>query len=390
MDKKARIIISGMRLLHGHSWVEDQALVIEQGKIKAIIPKHMVSHHLPAQQIHLSADDLLVPGFIDLHVHGARGSDVMDATAEAFVTISNTLAEEGVTGYLATTMTAPKEAIESVLTAIPAAMQQKNGAAILGVHLEGPFIAKNKRGAQNEKDVQSPDAGLLAEWQRIAQGAIKLVTLAPELPDANKLIEALCEARIVAAIGHTEATYEQAMAAIKLGCSHATHLFNAMSGIQQRAPGAAGALLLSDSVSADIIADGVHLHPAIVEMAYRLKGNDQLILISDAMRAKCMCDGQYDLGGQQVTVQNGVAALDNGALAGSLLKLPQAIKNIMQFTTCTLVDALRMVSYNPARKLQLEAHKGSIEVGKDADLVVLSPDIAVKMTMREGVVVFEK
>jgi N-acetylglucosamine-6-phosphate deacetylase len=163
-----------------------------------------------------------------------------------------------------------------------------------------------------------------------------------------------------------------------------------MTGLQQRAPGAAGALLLSQEVSADIIADGVHLHHAIVDLAYRLKGNDRLILISDAMRAKCMCDGQYDLGGQQVTVQNGAASLDNGTLAGSLLKIPQAIKNIMQFTTCTLVDAIRMVSYNPARKLKLDAHKGSIEIGKDADLVVLSPDRDVKMTMREGLMIFEK
>ncbi len=388
MQKNNCTVFSGMRILQGQTWLSDHAVVVEHDKIKAIIPKNMASHHHPAKEIKLQADDMLVPGFIDLHVHGARGSDVMDASAESFATIGNALAEEGVTGYLATTMTAPKKEIEAVLAAIPDAIQQKTGAAVLGVHLEGPFIAKDKCGAQNAKNVLAPDAALVAEWQRLAQGAIKLVTLAPELPGVIKLIEALCEANIVAAIGHTDANYEQTTAAIKAGCTHGTHIFNAMSGLHHRAPGAAGALLLTPEVTVDLIADGVHLHPATVEMVYRSKGTDRLILISDAMRAKCMCDGQYDLGGQQVTVQNGVAALKDGTLAGSLLKIPLAIKNIMQFSGCTLVDALRMVSYNPARKLKLHANKGSIEIGKDADLVVLSSGLDVKMTMREGSVVF--
>lgn len=390
MNENNKIIFSGMRILHGEKWIAHHALVVEAGKIKAIIPDNMISHHKPAKNIQLGADDMLVPGFIDLHIHGAQGSDVMDGTPEAFITISNALAEEGVTGYLATTMTASKEKIDTVLSAIPQAMQQKTGAAILGVHLEGPFIAKSKCGAQNEKEIRAPDAVLVTEWQRLAQGAIKLVTLAPELPGAEAFIATLREANIIPAIGHTDANYEQTRKAIQAGCSHATHLFNAMSGLQQRAPGAVGAILLSDEVSADLIADGVHVHPATVALAYRLKGNDHLILISDAMRAKCMCDGQYDLGGQQVTVQNGTAALNNGALAGSLLKLPQAIKNVMQFTTCTLVEAIHMASYNPARKLQLDTKKGSIEIGKDADLVVFTSELDVKMTMREGVVVFTK
>jgi N-acetylglucosamine-6-phosphate deacetylase len=388
MEKNDRRIFSNMRILQGQTWIEHHALIVEDGKIKSIIPNNMISHHFPAQEIKLRADDMLVPGFIDLHIHGARGSDVMDATTEAFTTISAALAEEGVTGYLATTMTAPKKEIEAVLAAIPAAMKDKAGAAILGVHLEGPFIAKDKRGAQLADELLEPNVEQFKAWQAIAQGAIKLVTLAPELPNVTALITALHDAEIIAAIGHTNASYEQTMQAIKAGCSHATHLFNAMRGLHQREPGALGALLLSPTVSADLIVDGVHLHPAIVDIAYRLKGNDGLILISDAMRAKCMGNGQYDLGGQQVTVANARATLSDGTLAGSLLKLPQAIRNMVQYTNCTLLDAIRMVTYNPARKLKLDKQKGSIEIGKDADLVVLSPDLEVNMTMREGLMIF--
>ena len=180
------------------------------------------------------------------------------------------------------------------------------------------------------------------------------------------------------------------MTAIKAGCTHATHLFNAMRGLHQREPGVVGAVLSSQEVSADLIVDGIHVHPAMVDMAYRLKGNDGLMLISDAMRAKCLCNGQYDLGGQQVNVANGRAVLEDGTLAGSLLKLPQAIRNIMQYTTCTLIDAIRMASYNPARKLKIDTHKGSIEIGKDADMVILSSELEVTMTMREGQEIFIK
>jgi len=387
MRSNERYILTGMRVLQGE-WLTGQAVVIENTKVKAIVPNNMIEHHQPAKKIELSAQDMLVPGFIDLHIHGARGSDVMDATAESFKTISNALAEEGVTGYLATTMTASQQAIEAVLAAIPTAMQEQHGAAILGVHLEGPFIAADKRGAQRDDAIIAPDSNLLNAWQTLAQGAIKMVTMAPELPGALTFIETLRAANIIAAIGHTNATYDQTMQAIQAGCHHATHLFNAMRGIHQRDAGATGAILLSDGVSADVIVDGIHLQPAIVDLIYRLKGHERLMLISDAMRAKCLCDGKYDLGGQEVLVIKSKAVLRDGTLAGSVLKLPDAIKNIVQYTGCTLEQALRMASYNPARKLNIESHKGSIEVGKDADLVVLSSELDVKMTMREGLIVF--
>lgn len=390
MNETERHIFSGMQILADHKWIKDHAIVVEGQHIRAIIPNEMIKHHLPAQKHEFPNDHFLVPGFIDLHVHGAKGSDVMDATHEALLTISRTLAAEGVTGFLATTMTAENEQIERVLSLIPEAMVAVDGAAIFGVHLEGPFIAKEKKGAQSGEEVVLPDVALIKQWQKLAQGTIKLVTLAPELKGALELIHALRNMDVIASIGHTNATYDETSAAISAGCSHATHLFNAMRGIHQREPGAAGALLLADDLSVELIVDGIHLHPAMVDLCYRLKAKEHLMLVTDAMRAKCMRNGQYDLGGQLVNVQDGKATLKDGTLAGSTLRMPQAIKNMTAFTNCLLADAIYMASYNPAAKLGLVDRKGSIEVGKDADLVVLKSDLSVLFTMREGQKIFEQ
>jgi N-acetylglucosamine-6-phosphate deacetylase len=387
MTESTRCIFSGMRMLVGQHWVTDQALIVEEGKIKAIIPEAMIKHHLPAKRHEFFSDDYLVPGFIDLHMHGAKGHDVMDASDDAMKAISHALAQEGVTGYLATTMTASSDKIEAVLKMMPAAMRSQEGAEILGVHLEGPFIAKAKMGAQFG-DGMMPDSALMRHWQGISHGAIKLVTLAPELPGALDLIESLHKMDVIASIGHTNATYEETCQGIAAGCSQATHLFNAMSGLGQREPGAAAALLLSNDVTAELIVDGVHLHPAMTELALRVKKKERLLLVTDAMRAKCCSDGQYDLGGQMVDVKGGKATLVDGTLAGSTLRMPQAIKNMATFSKCSLEDAIYMATFNPARVLNLP-HKGSIGVGMDADLVVLNADFEVKLTMRAGKDIFK-
>ena len=229
---------------------------------------------------------------------------------------------------------------------------------------------------------------MFTAWQQAAKGLIKLVTLAPELPGAIEFIQRLRAKSIVVSVGHTDATYEETLAAIQAGCSQATHLFNAMRGFHQREPGAVGALLLTPEVSAELIVDGKHLHPAMVDLVQRLKRKDKLLLVTDAMRAKCLGDGHYELGGQPVDVTGGKATLKNGTLAGSLLRMPQAIKNMEQFSHCTLIDAIDMASANPAGVLGLQTSKGSIEVGKDADLVVMNKDFEVVMTMREGREIF--
>jgi N-acetylglucosamine-6-phosphate deacetylase len=388
MNQTNHCIFSGMQILVNHHWERNQAVVVADGRIKSIIPEEMISHHLPAKHYAFPANYYLVPGFIDLHIHGAHGHDVMDGSEEALHKISHALAEEGVTGFLATTMTADNDYIENILKIIASIKPDSTSAKILGAHLEGPFIAKEKMGAQMGEKIQLPDVSLMKHWQKVAQGTIKIVTLAPELPGAIPLIKALRDMGIVASVGHTNATYDETCAAIAAGCTHATHLFNAMRGLHQREPGAVGALLLSEEVIAELIADGVHLHPAILQLILRLKGKDRLVLITDAMRAKCMGNGQYELGGQPVFVQDNLAKLSDGTLAGSVLRLPEAIKNMVKFSECSLADAIYMAATNPARVLGLEGSKGSIAVGKDADLVVMDAELGVQFTMREGREVF--
>lgn len=384
-----RAIFFGMQILLQQKWVTGQALLVEDNLIKGILPENMIDHHMPAKLYKFSEDHYLIPGFIDLHVHGANGKDVMDGTEDALISISHALAAEGITSFLATTITADNASIENVLKVIAERTPAKLGANVLGVHLEGPFIAKTKLGAQPAKE-QMPDAKLIQKWQEVARGMIKIVTLAPELPGSLALIKALIKLNIVASIGHTNATYEETLEAISAGCSEATHLFNAMSGLHQREPGAVTALLLSDEVKVELIVDGVHLHPAIVDLAYHLKHKERILLVTDAMRAKCLGDGSYDLGGQPVQVNAGVATLLDGTLAGSTLTMPKAVKNMATFSHCSLIDAIEMATINPARVLQLEGHKGAIDVGMDADLVVVTKEFDVALTMREGDVVFPR
>lgn len=388
MTEPSRCILQGMQILSNRKWVAQQAVIIENGVIDAIIPENMTKHHLPAD-VHVFPDHYyLIPGLIDLHIHGAQGFDVMDHDDAALPTITQALAQEGITGFLATTMTASQKRIESALKRIARHMEDKSGAAIFGVHLEGPFIAKSKLGAQHGAHICAPDLELFKAWQDAARNAIRLVTLAPELPDAINFIKALRKLSVLVSIGHTNATYDETMAAIAAGCTHATHLFNAMRGIHQRDPGATGALLLSDEVKAELIVDGIHLHPGIIDLAWRAKGRERLLLVSDAMRAKCLGDGEYELGGQEVNVTEGKATLADGTLAGSTLRLPQAIKNMVTFAKCELADAIMLATENPARILGLQGKKGTVGVGMDADLVVLNENLTVMMTMREGNVIY--
>lgn len=379
-----RIIFSGMQILLNQKWETQLAIVVEDSIIKSIIPEEMIKHHLPAQQHNFPQNDYLIPGLIDLHIHGVDGHDVMDGEEDSLQKMTKALAKEGVTGFLATTMTANNQRIEKALHAVANTIGKEEGAAILGVHLEGPFISPIKVGAQRREDIKLPNIELFRYFQEVAKQQIKLVTLAPELPDAIPFIKALCDMGIIVAAGHTEATYEQTLLAIETGCSHATHLFNAMRGIHQRDPGATGALLLSNHVMAELITDGIHLHPAITELALRMKNSRNLILVTDAIRAKCLGEGIYELGGQEILVTKNRATLLDGTLAGSTLHMPQAIKNMIEFSHCSIAEAIMMASFNPALQLKILDRKGTIEVGKDADLVVMSPEFLVKYTMREG------
>lgn len=384
-----RIIITGAQILFEQKWLTKHALVIEDNIITAIVPDHMIKHHLPAIKYEFAPDHYLVPGFIDLHIHGANGKDVMDGDPEGLVVISNTLAREGVTGFLATTLSAGQNELENILQVIVETSPRVEGAAILGIHLEGPFIAPEKVGAHDVNMVQNPEPELLKKWQRLADGNIKIITLAPELPDALMLIDSALKLKMIVSIGHTNATYKETEAAIAAGATQATHLFNAMRGLHQREPGAITALLLADDVSVELIMDGLHLHPTLAQLVLRLKGKDHIFLVTDAMRGKGLVDGEYQLGNNQVTVNKGKAELSDGTLAGSTLRMPQAIKNMVSYSKCSLIDAILMATRNPAHALDLYHRKGSIEMHKDADVVVLNKNFAVVLTLREGKEVFK-
>ncbi|EXX89399.1 N-acetylglucosamine-6-phosphate deacetylase [Paenibacillus darwinianus] len=316
----------------------------------------------------------LLPGFVDVHVHGGFGGDFMDAEADAYDTVARFHALHGTTTMLATTVTAPKDAIERVLDAVARYRAQPCvGARLAGVHLEGPFISPRWPGAQNPAYIVPPRPDWVTDWNGRYPGLIQMLTLAPELPGATALISRLRDAGIVAACGHTDADFETITAAVEAGLSHAVHTFNAMRGLHHREPGTTGAVLTCDGLSAEIIADGHHAHPAAVKLLLRAKQPDQVLLITDAISAAGLGDGEYALGGLKVTVSEGVARLaDGGNLAGSTLTMLGAFRNAMAFGGLSPVEASRLASENPAKLLGLHEELGSIAPGKAADLVLLS------------------
>jgi N-acetylglucosamine-6-phosphate deacetylase len=340
-----------------------------------------------ANVIELLPTDRVVPGFIDLHIHGVAGADTMDGTTEALRTMATILPQEGTTSFLATTMTAPKSLIEHAVRNVALYMETSNQpgeAEILGIHLEGPFISPKRAGAQNQEYIIDPDISLFHKWQQDANGFIRLVTLAPELPGGIELVKYLKKHGVVASIGHSDAIYDEVVHAIQAGISHGTHLFNGMRGLHHREPGVAGAVLMHDEIKTEIIVDGIHVSPPMVRFAYRNKGKEGLMLITDAMRAKCMKPGIYELGGQEVTVKENQATLADGTLAGSILKMKDAIQNIQTYTQCSLRDVIQMSSWNPASQLNILNRKGSLKKGKDADIVVLDCEGEVAMTFCRG------
>lgn len=325
------------------------------------------------------------PGFIDIHIHGAGGSDTMDGTIESIQNISSTIANTGVTGFLPTTMTMDRESIYKALDTIrQASSKQIDGAKVLGTHLEGPFINEKYKGAQNPKYILQPDYDFIKDYTDI----IKIITLAPEMDEGYSFIDKIKGHRdIVLCIGHSNANYEQVMTAIEHGISHAAHIFNGIPPMHHREPSVVGAIFRSN-ITCELIADKIHVHPAIFQLLIDIKGVDKLVLITDSMRAGCMEDGIYELGGQKVIVKDGSARLENNTLAGSVLTLNRAVKNMIEHTDITLQDAVKLVSLNPAKVIGIDDIKGSISIGKDADITVFDEDFNVYLTIVEGNVIY--
>jgi len=326
------------------------------------------------------------PGFIDLHVHGARGVDVMDATPEAVEALARSLGASGVTSFLATTMTMPLPRIVAALGAIREALgAAPGGARILGAHLEGPFIDPGHKGAQDAAHVLPPDG----EFIKAHRDVIRIVTLAPERDPGFRCLDALRASGVVFSLGHSGATFEEALEGVAHGIRHATHLFNAMPPFHHRRPGPVGAALVSDDVTCELIADGVHVHPGLYPLIYRLKGPHRLVLVSDAMRGGGLGEGVWDLGGQQVTVRGGEARLADGTIAGSVLTLDRALRNFREGTGLSLEEMMPLTSGNAARVLGMDHRLGRVAPGYDADLVLLDDEGVVRRTVVGGETIYD-
>ena len=317
-------------------------------------------------------------GFIDLHIHGSGGADVMDATPQALEMLSTTLVQTGTTSFLATTMTMSTAVIDKALQNIQDYADSVTGAKIVGVHLEGPFINASKHGAQDKNYVQTPNVQLIEKYMDI----VKMITLAPEVEGAEAFVKKMTKAypHVILSAGHSEASYEVAMQSFRWGVNHVTHLFNAMPSYHHRNPGLVGAVFDTD-VSCDIIADLVHTHASTLDLTYKLKG-DKLILITDAMRAGCMKCGSYDLGGREVEVKDDKALLSDGTLAGSVLKMNEALANMCKHTSMGVVEAVNAVTKVPAQKLGIQ--KGELKKGYDADIVFFDENFNVLKSIVNG------
>lgn len=323
-------------------------------------------------------------GFIDLHIHGSGGVDVMDASPEALEALSVTLLKTGTTSFLATTMTMSSEAIDKALKNIQLYGSEVSGATILGIHLEGPFINPEKHGAQDKNYIQSPNMSLIEPYMQ----EIKMITLAPEVSGAERFIKYIKEAypHIILSIGHSDASYEKSKESFAWGVSHATHLFNAMNPYHHRKPGIVGAVFEGD-VTCDIIPDLIHTHPSTLELVHCMK-REKLIFITDAMRAGCMKSGDYDLGGRSVKVSEGKAVLEDGTLAGSVLKMNDALFNMTQQTSMGMVDVVNAVTTLPAEKLGVK--KGVLKEGYDADIVFFDENFSIVLTIIKGKVKYRR
>jgi N-acetylglucosamine-6-phosphate deacetylase len=387
------ILLKGMQIYTEGKWIENGYIKIKDQKIVELGLAENLSAQEESEVIDIPLHYKVVPGFIDVHIHGANGSDAMDASKEALESIAQALPGEGTTSFLATTMTQEEMRIEKALVNAGEYIKDHQAAGkaeILGIHLEGPFVNPKKAGAQPIQYIIEPNLELFKKWEQLSRQTIKLVTLAPEQAGGLEMVRYLKANGIIASIGHTDATYEEVVNAIDAGANHVTHLYNQMRGLHHREPGVVGAAFLKGELKTELIVDGVHVHPEMVKLAYEQKGKKGIILITDSMRAKCLKNGHYDLGGQDVTVQNGKAVLSDGTLAGSILKLGQGVKNMIAFTGCSLEDAVEMTAVNPAKQLNVFNRKGSISEGKDADIVILDENFNVYMTLCRGQVAYLK
>jgi N-acetylglucosamine-6-phosphate deacetylase len=383
-------VILADRALTPHEEIADAVLVVRDGKIVQIGPRRAVTIP-PDAQVREARGMTLVPGFVDVHIHGAAGHDVMEAIPESLAAIASFAASHGTTSLVATTVTASKAETCRAAAGIAAWMRAEASrspagpprAEILGIHFEGPFISPARRGVHPPQWIAAPNVALLDEFLSAADGAARILTLAPELPGALDLIARTRAAGVVVSLGHTDATFAQASDAIAHGARHAAHVFNAMRPFAHRETGVLGAVLTAPEVTAELIADGVHVDDAAIRILLAAKGPRGVLLVSDGTSATGMPDGRYRLGTADVTVSGGIPRNTEGKLAGSTLTLDRALRHMLALGI-PLPDALAMLTVNPARLLGLEGRKGALAPGADADLVLLDAQMRVASVFTRG------
>ncbi|WP_339234414.1 N-acetylglucosamine-6-phosphate deacetylase [Bacillus sp. FSL K6-1012] len=385
------LLLSGISIVTENEVIKNGYVGVKDGKISAVsteLPKEQYSKEFQGPK-----DAVLLPGMIDIHIHGGYGADTMDASFSALDAMSSRLPEEGTTSFLATTITQEHGQISQALVNArdwkSAEESSSLGAELIGIHLEGPFVSPKRAGAQPKEWIRPSDLALFKKWQQEAGGLIKIVTLAPEEDQQFELIRYLKDESIIASMGHTDADSALLLEAFEAGASHMTHLYNAMSPFHHREPGVIGTALAHEGYVTELIADGIHSHPLAAKLAFLAKGSSKLILITDSMRAKGLKDGVYEFGGQSVTVKGKTALLPDGTLAGSILKMNEGARHMRAFTNCSWTDIANITSANAAKQLGIFDRKGSITEGKDADLVIVSSECEVLLTVCRGNIAFK-
>ena len=387
-----RSVITAAWLWDGAGLMHNPVIEVSDGRIKAIRP--LAEGEIPAGAKRMDFPGAtLAPAFLDVHIHGGAGHDVMEATPEALSKVSRFLASRGTGNFLATTVTAPIDATLRSLSGLAKLIESAKadgwqGARPLGIHLEGPFLSHAKRGVHPPEHLLTPEIATFDRFFAAAEGHIRLMTLAPELPGALDLAAHATAKGVRVSVGHSNATAAETKAGIAAGASSATHTFNAMRALDHREPGILGTVLTTDSLYAELICDGIHVDPALVPLWWRAKGGTRAILVTDAMSAAGMPDGQYMLGGFAVQVADGRATAD-GVLAGSVLTLDRALRNFVAFTGVSVAEALPLVTRNPAAMTGFGELAGGLRVGERANFVALGADGALAASVIGGELVGE-
>ena len=350
-----------------------------------------IGKFVKGEEIKLPDNAIVLPGFIDQHIHGAGGSDGMDGTVEDIATIAQTIAAEGTTSFLVTTMTQSQENITKALAAVKEYREKapETGARVIGVHLEGPFIAAAHKGAQPLEYVKTPDVATFDVYNEASGNCIKILSLAPEIEGAVEFIRHINSKGVVASIGHTGAKFVDIARAVEVGASNVTHTYNAQTALHHREIGTVGSAMLLDTLNCELICDCIHVSVPAMRLLVKNKPLDKLTLITDAMRAKGIPDGVSELGGQTVYVKNGEARLEDGTLAGSVLRMNRAVQNMVEKVGASFTQAVDYATINPAKTLGIDKETGSIKVGKRADFTVINDKFDVLLTVRDGKIVYQ-